>query len=125
YAAWTDPEQLPLWWGPKSVSVPEAQLDIREGGKWRTVFLMPSGERHAVGGEYRRLIPPTHIAFTWEWEHAAGAHGPSLVTVDFEAQGEGTLMRFKQSGITDATRAGQHKEGWISTFECLADYLPG
>jgi uncharacterized protein YndB with AHSA1/START domain len=34
WAAWTDPEQLKKWWGPKHFTSPLAKTDLRVGGKY-------------------------------------------------------------------------------------------
>lgn len=38
WKAWTDPEHLMRWWGPKEFTSPACKVDLRVGGKY--VFCM-------------------------------------------------------------------------------------
>ena len=42
WQAWTDPGMLKAWWGPDNVSIPECEVDLREGG--RIYIVMEAGE---------------------------------------------------------------------------------
>jgi uncharacterized protein YndB with AHSA1/START domain len=33
FKAWTDPELVKQWWGPKGVTIPTCELDVKPGGK--------------------------------------------------------------------------------------------
>ncbi len=35
FKAWTDPEQVAQWWGPKGFTTRVVDLDLRSGGQWR------------------------------------------------------------------------------------------
>ena len=35
WQAWTDAALIKQWWGPDNVSIPEAEVDARVGGKYR------------------------------------------------------------------------------------------
>lgn len=35
YAAWTDPQALPRWFGPRGFSCRTHAIDVRVGGEWR------------------------------------------------------------------------------------------
>lgn len=47
YKAWTEPEHLKIWWGPKGFTNTFDAFDLRVGGKW--IFTMHGPER----GNYR------------------------------------------------------------------------
>lgn len=34
YAAWSDPDHLKNWWGPKGFTNTFTEFDLRPGGKW-------------------------------------------------------------------------------------------
>ena len=34
WKAWTDPELIMRWWGPKYYTSPSCKIDFREGGKY-------------------------------------------------------------------------------------------
>ena len=43
FAAWTDPERLKHWWGPKDFTNPVCELDVRPGGAIRIHMRGPDG----------------------------------------------------------------------------------
>ena len=45
FDAWTKPELTVRFLGPGEVTVPELAMDVRPGGTYRLVMLMPDGER--------------------------------------------------------------------------------
>ena len=62
FAAWTDPEILKQWWGPASVSCPEAHVDLREGGAYRLANLQDDGSVTWISGRFERVREPAAIA---------------------------------------------------------------
>ena len=50
FRAWTEPEQLVKWWGPRDFTVPVCEIDLRRGGTWRTCMRDADGGEHYVGG---------------------------------------------------------------------------
>ncbi|HEX4578251.1 MAG TPA: SRPBCC domain-containing protein, partial [Edaphobacter sp.] len=43
WEAWTDPEQVGLWWGPRGFSTTVQEMDVRPGGLWKLVMHGPDG----------------------------------------------------------------------------------
>ena len=43
FDAWTDPEHLLHWWGPKGFTLTIQQIDVRPGGEWRFIMHGPDG----------------------------------------------------------------------------------
>ncbi len=84
YAAWTDAEQMKRWFAPGDMSVPTAQADVRQGGRYR-VQMSEGGsdcEFHTTGGVYREVIPNQRLVFTWQWE---GSELETVVTLNFKS----------------------------------------
>lgn len=123
FEAFTDPAQLRLWWGPKEMTVPVCELDVRVGGAWRTVMESPDGQQHIVGGTYTTLEPPHVLAFTWAWEYAGGPGHRTQITIRLQPVGERTAMRFEQRTFKEAEHRSNHEHGWVSTWASLEAYL--
>jgi uncharacterized protein YndB with AHSA1/START domain len=123
FRAWTDPKQLVKWWGPKGYACPECTVDMREGGRWRTVMRSPEGTNHIVGGVYRKIEPHSLLAFTWAWATDGAPGHETLVTVEFHERGKTTEMVFTQETFESVTARDQHSQGWNSAFECLEDFF--
>jgi len=82
FAAMTDPELIPEWWGPHGVTTVVDVMDVRPGGSWRFVIHHPDGRQNAFRGTYREVAPPKLIVNTFEWEGAPGH--VSIDTARFE-----------------------------------------
>jgi uncharacterized protein YndB with AHSA1/START domain len=84
FRAWTDPDELRRWWGPGEFTCPEAQVDLRPGGRYRLVMQPTAGDPFVLTGTYREVEPPARLVYTWRWETGPAADGSeSLVTVQF------------------------------------------
>jgi uncharacterized protein YndB with AHSA1/START domain len=119
FEAFTDPAQLQKWWGPAGVSVPGFDMDVREGGAWRTVMRNEAGESWIVSGSYVELRAPHRLAFTWGWEENGQRGHETLVEIDLVASANGTRLTLLQSIFETSDARDRHEEGWTSSFSCL------
>ena len=123
FAAWTDPEKIVRWFGPKETkdgSV-RADMDVRKGGKYRISFNTVDGDYHQVGGTYLEVVPNEKLVFSWAWHSTPERE--SLVTVSLKADGGTTMLTLLHERFFDeAARAG-HERGWTGTLEKLEIYL--
>ena len=72
FAAFTDPELIPEWWGPRNVTTIVDEMDVRPGGAWRFVCRDPDGDEDGFRGTYREVTPPERLVHTFEWEGMPG-----------------------------------------------------
>ena len=54
WKAWTDPEHLTRWWGPKGLTVKVARLDLRPGGVFHYGMHSPDGQEMWAGSSSAR-----------------------------------------------------------------------
>ena len=124
FDAFVEPEQLASWWGPEGVTIPDYTMDVRPGGKWRTVMQLPDGKKPEVSGEYRTIEKNKRLVFTWAWKQEDGTRGHETeITVTFERTGNNTKLTLVQSVFADAGSRDGHAKGWESTFDALEKYL--
>jgi uncharacterized protein YndB with AHSA1/START domain len=64
YQAWTDPEHMTQWWGPKIFTNHSCKLDVRPGGAWQIVMRSPDGTDYGCKGVYSEVKPPERLVFT-------------------------------------------------------------
>lgn len=64
WKAWTDPEQIVRWWGPKDFSSPVAKVDLRVGGKFVYCMRSPDGQDSWNGGIFQEIVPQERIVAT-------------------------------------------------------------
>ena len=68
YKAVTTPELVKRWWNAKRGEVTTAEIDLRVGGKWRSVMVTEDGFEVAFHGEYREIVPNERIVQTEAYE---------------------------------------------------------
>ena len=61
WRACTEPDHLAQWWGPKGFTTPVCEWDVRPGGKIYVVMRGPDGTDYPMGGEFREIVPPSHL----------------------------------------------------------------
>ncbi|HEX7609700.1 MAG TPA: SRPBCC family protein [Solirubrobacteraceae bacterium] len=109
WAAFTDPELIPSWWGPRRLTTIVDRMDVRVGGEWRFVMREPDGQETAFKGVYREVSAPERISQSWEWE---GLPGHVIIeTATFEDLGGATRVRTTQLFHTPEQRDGMLASG--------------
>jgi len=43
FAAWSDAQHLPQWFGPAGFKIETHEIDVRVGGRWRFDMIAPDG----------------------------------------------------------------------------------
>jgi len=126
WRAWTDPEALKKWWGPRDFDCIGAESDLRPGGKYRlTIRQREKGEVFTAYGEYKEVTPPSRLVFTWRWEQWDEAMWETLVTVEFRERGGAAELTLTHERFREKTLRDQHEMGWTWTLDCLAKHLGG
>lgn len=127
WAAWTDPAQLPLWWGPKGFHCETKEIDLRHGGQWRFTMVGPDGTRYENRVRYLAMIPQAQIDYVIDDDGAGmvcfGARAR------FSATGTGSRVEMHSRFDSPATLLDMERfrarEGLASTLACLATFLDG
>lgn len=126
FKAWTTPEHLVRWWGPKGFTLPSCEMDLRPGGAFRFLMRSPEGTDHRLHGVYREIAPPERLVFTWTWVDAEGTPGhETTVTVTFEEDGAKTRLTLHQAIFESVGARDAHEGGWTECLERLAAYVAG
>jgi glutathione S-transferase len=121
--AFLSADELRRWMCPRGMSVAEASVDAREGGRWRLAMLARDGSRFVVGGEYRQVKPPERLVFTWQWEAGPMPGVQTLIEVTFSVQDGGTLVQMRHGGFPAAAARDAHGQGWNATLNKLTEAL--
>jgi uncharacterized protein YndB with AHSA1/START domain len=96
FEAITRPEHFAVWFGTAAVEVPQESLtmDVRPGGAFRAVMVLPDGNRIDWAGEYQVVQPPSHVAMTLTDQPGDDAGLPVLF--DLEEVDGGTQLTIRQ-----------------------------
>ncbi|MCX2576023.1 SRPBCC family protein [Pedobacter sandarakinus] len=63
YEAWTNPNHLKNWWGPKGFTNTFEQFDLKVGGRWRFVMHGPDKGNYQNECEFTEITPPELLAW--------------------------------------------------------------
>jgi uncharacterized protein YndB with AHSA1/START domain len=63
FGAFSDPEQLALWWGPKDFTNTFREFDLRPGGEWRFVMHGPDGADFENHSSFVEVAKPERVVF--------------------------------------------------------------
>jgi uncharacterized protein YndB with AHSA1/START domain len=114
--AWTQPEHVMHWWGPKDYTSPSCKIDLRVGGKFVFAMLAPQdqgGQLTYTSGVYRRIVPLELLEFTQGLSDADGNRiDPSEIGMppDFPKELH-TVVTFRTRG--EMTELTITQEGWV------------
>jgi uncharacterized protein YndB with AHSA1/START domain len=124
FKAWTEPEHLVHWYGPRGFTLRSCKLDLRPGGSWRSCMLSPEGREYWVKGVYREIVEPERLVFTYAHENQDGTVvNETLVTVTFAEQRGKTKLTLRQAIFESVKERDSHRGGWNSSLDRLVEYL--
>lgn len=124
FEAYSKPEHIMRWFGPKGLPVTLCEMDFRTGGKFRFAMTGPSGRQNTpFGGTYREIVPNRKIVYDNGFE-TKGA-GRMLVTVTFEEhEGRTTLTIrtvFESIAMRNSHTSRGFEQGTNSGLDQLGD----
>jgi uncharacterized protein YndB with AHSA1/START domain len=61
WKVFTDPQLIPQWWGPASLSTWVEVMDLRPGGKWRFIQNDSNGNEFSFSGVYHEIVFPERL----------------------------------------------------------------
>ena len=124
WEAWTKPEHLVQWWGPKGMKIEVVQHEFKVGGKWKYTMPMPDGSQFISEGVYSEIIKPEKIVTSANLMPMT--EGVTLHVL-FEEDGDKTIFTFSVIHPTEEYCKAQEKmgfyNGWGSSFDRLEKYV--
>jgi uncharacterized protein YndB with AHSA1/START domain len=124
FDAWTSPEVMRRWFHPApDWSTPEAEGDLRVGGKVRVVMRRPDGTDAAAQGEYTLIDRPHRLVMTWAFDDEPS--NEQLIELFFSESEGSTTVLMVNSGISTDKRHDAQDEGWRGCFDQLERALAG
>lgn len=125
FQAHVDPEVIPQWWGMRSSVTTVDKMDPRPGGEWRFVQREPNGTEYGFHGEFREVVPPERIVWTFEYEGMPGHVAIDTVTFE-ERDGKTTLTTrsvFSSAEDLKGMVESGMEAGAAETYDRLEEYL--
>ncbi len=122
FEAYTKPEHIKRWFGPKPWPVTRAEMEFREGGRFRFQMTGPGGELGPpFGGTYLEIVPNRKIVYDNAFEETPDEK--MVVTVTFEEQGERTLLTVHTLFGTAAMKRSFLERGYAEGTGLALDQL--
>ena len=125
YRAFTEPELLAQWLGPRKYTMTVDRYDLRDGGTWRYIHGDDAGNAWGFHGVFHGEPSTRGIVQTFEFEGAPGH--VSMDTVTFQEHGGKTTVRtnsvFQSVEARDAMVASGMGDGMSQGYERLDELL--
>jgi uncharacterized protein YndB with AHSA1/START domain len=134
WKAWTNPQYVMQWWGPKGFTAPVCKMDFRVGGKYLVCMKSPDGQEFWNGGEYYEIVLNEKIVYTMYFadaqgnkveaatygiEHEAIDEEPDVITFEDLGNGQTKVTLVGNETMENATKSGQ-VEGWNQILDKIA-----
>ncbi len=137
WKVWTEKQHIEQWFGPKRFDTRVDHLEFTKGGEIRHTMIGPDGTEYPSKGVFLEIDAPKKLVSTDEFgegidqiEAFKNVKLPEgmVTSVELEDLGERCRLTLTISHATEADRKRHEEmgvlEGWNSTLDCLAEYLP-
>jgi uncharacterized protein YndB with AHSA1/START domain len=125
WEAWTVPEEVAQWWGPRGFTLTTHSRDLRTGGHWHYTMHGPDGTDYENTTQYLEVEPQARLVY----DHGGHKDRPPLlrVTALFTEAGGRTRLELSLAFATPEVAAEMggfiKKAGGEGTWDRLAEHL--
>ena len=129
WKAWTEPEHVSQWWGPRGFTTTIHDMDLRPGGIWRQTMHGPDGTNYPSKHVFIEVVKHERISYTL----TGGKEGDPVHQLEqtwtFEAQGDKTKLTLRMlfpsaAAMEQIVKTYGAVEGAKQTLDRLAEHLP-
>jgi uncharacterized protein YndB with AHSA1/START domain len=124
FDAFSKPELLKRWFGPRGWSLEVCEVDLKVGGGFRFVLQGPDGKKMGMRGVYREIVPPERSVHMESFDDYPGE---SQVTSVFVEQGGKTTMTatvlYPSKEVRDIVLKSGMEHGAAESYDKLAELL--
>ncbi len=121
--AWTRPEHLARWWGPKGFNLPTCEMDFRVGGNYHWVMRDSAGNEYPMRGKFLEIVPQERLVFSADIAMPDPEH-EVMTYVTFTDHGDQTAVTLKQTYYRVLNQAMDGAPiGWSQSLDKLEAYL--
>ncbi len=126
FDAFTKPELLKRWFGPRGWSLVVCEVDLRVGGGFRFVLRGPDGREMGMRGVYREIDAPERSVHMESFDDYPGES--QVTTVLVEEAGRTTLtatVLYPSKEVRDIVIKSGMEHGAAESYDKLAELLSG
>ena len=125
FDAFSRPELLKRWFGPRGWSLVVCEVDLRVGGGFRFVLQGPDGKQMGMRGVYKEIEAPARSVHMESFDDYPGE---SQVTAVFVEQGGKTTLTatvlYPSKEVRDIVLQSGMEHGAAESYDKLAELLP-
>jgi uncharacterized protein YndB with AHSA1/START domain len=122
FDAWTSPEVMRRWFHCEpDWETPEAEVDLRVGGKIRVVMRRPDGTEAGAEGRYALVDRPNRLVMDWTFDDDPS--NLQLLELSFSEVAGSTTVVLINSGISTDKRRDAQDWGWRGCLNELEQAL--
>ena len=136
WKAWTEPESVKQWWGPKAFTAPVSKIDLRVGGEYLNCMRSPDGKDYWSKGTFQEITRFERLVMTDSFSDEKGHTVPAsyygmsqdfplenTITATFEKHdGDQTKFTLRYASLPDQDFEDA-QSGWNETLDKLVAYL--
>jgi uncharacterized protein YndB with AHSA1/START domain len=125
FEAFSKPELLKRWFGPRGWSLVVCEVDFRVGGGFRFVLRGPNGKEMGMRGVYREIVPPERSVHMESFDDYPGEQS-EVTAVFVEAEGKTMFtatVRYSSREVRDAVLKSGMEHGAAETYDRLEELL--
>jgi uncharacterized protein YndB with AHSA1/START domain len=136
FKAWTQPDRVKRWWGPKDFTTSVCEIDLRPGGVYRNCMRSPEGKDYWARGVYCEICEPDRIVCTDSFADeqgnmvSPGHYGmnvewpdEAIIDVTFTEHAGKTRLTLRHYPLPQGREREMCRQGWEESFHKLDDYL--
>ena len=124
FEAFSKPELLRRWFGPRGWYLVVCEVDLKVGGGFRFVLRGPDGRDMGMRGVYREIVPPERSVHMESYDDYPGE---SQVTSVFVEEGGKTTFTatvlYASQEVRDAVIKSGMEHGAAESYDRLAELL--
>ena len=128
FDAFTKPEHIQRWIGPRIFSWVLCESDLRVGGAWRWRQRSPDGQEFGFHGVFKEISRPERIVWTYVFDPFPDAEAVETLTLE-ERDGKTTVttltvhktLQARDGHLSD----GRMEAGMIEGYQRLDELLSG
>jgi len=125
WQAHTSAAAIEKWWGPRKYKTKVEKLEPKVGGEWKFINKDDQGNRHVFYGEFREMVEPERITWTFTYEPYPDSVAAETVTFEELPDDKTKLVATSNYPSIEALEGmiqGGMEDGARETWDRLAEF---
>src|SRR3569833_515931 len=126
FDAFSKPELLKRWFGPRGFSLVVCEVDFRVGGGFRFVLRGPDGRDMGMRGVYREIAAPERSVHMESFDDYTGVSQVAMILTEADGKTAMTAtVLYPSEEVRDIVLRSRMEHGAAESYDRLAELLQG